>query len=266
MKKTNKKIIYKNCTLWMTAAIITLGGSFSAFASSTAYGPAMEIEKKELAGQGLVQDQVPTVYNKDVNSLKTAALTDQLIIVIGDPTDPAKSTLAYYKKDQNGVLQQVFNVPAVSGMNGISAAKVEGDKKTPQGVYSFTMAFGTKDNPGSILPYHKVVKGDHFVDDSNSRYYNRLVNEFQVEKDWNSSESLLEQSPHYNYSLVLNYNEAYTPGKGSAIFIHCPKSWNNTGTSGCVSVEEDKMKELLATVDQNTKVIIVPEEQYLGLY
>ncbi len=69
-------------------------------------------------------------------------------------------------------------------MNGISADKREGIRRLRPELYSFTMAFGMKDNPGSILPsYHKVVNGDHFVDDSGSRYYNRLVNESQVQKD-----------------------------------------------------------------------------------
>ena len=178
----------------------------------------------------------------------------------------AQGTLTWYVRNQEGKLIPAFSVPAVSGMNGISADKREGDKKTPSGIYSFTMAFGMKDNPGSILPYHKVVNGDHFVDDSGSRYYNRLVNESQVQKDWNSSENLIRQAPHYNYALVLNYNDTYVPGKGSAIFLHCPKTANNTGTSGCISIPEEYMKLLVQSVDQNTKIIVVQNEKELASY
>ena len=232
----------------------------TAAASTLARGPAWESEQMRL---GLLTDEAAgnTVFNGDVNTLKAAAEASQLIVAVGNEADPAQGTLTWYVRNQEGKLIPAFSVPAVSGMNGISA-----DKKTPSGIYSFTMAFGMKDNPGSILPYHKVVNGDHFVDDSGSRYYNRLVNESQVQKDWNSSENLIRQAPHYNYALVLNYNDTYVPGKGSAIFLHCPKTANNTGTSGCISIPEEYMKLLVQSVDQNTKIIVVQNEKELASY
>lgn len=240
-----------------------------AYGAETAYGPGREIEDKAQAQDAVQQNTaqtLQTVYNGDVNTLQAAAVTDKLLIVVGNPSDPAKSVLTYYEKDGAGKLQPVFTAEAVSGMNGITMDKTEGDKKTPQGIYSFTMAFGMKDDPGSILPYRKVKNGDNFVDDGSSRYYNRLVNEFEVAKDWNSAENLIRQAPHYNYALVLNYNETCTPGKGSAIFLHCPKTANNTGTSGCISIPEERMKELVTKVDQNTRIIVVPEENALAAY
>ena len=165
------------------------------------------------------------------------------------------------------------NVQAISPLwevfpsRGAAAAeKKEGDKKTPCGVYSFPMAFGMKENPGSILPYHQIQDGDHYVDDSESRYYNRLVNERDVQRDWNSSEVLITQAPQYNYGLVLNYNEDCVPGKGSAIFLHCPKTSNNTGTSGCISVPEEYMKQIICSVDADTRIIVVPQEADLAAY
>ena len=144
--------------------------------------------------------------------------------------------------------------------------KQEGDKKTPTGVYRFTMAFGLKANPGTILPYHQIVDGDYYVDDGNSQYYNKLANTKQVQKDWNSAEDLMAQAPQYNYGLVLDYNPECTPGKGSAIFLHCPKSWNNTGTSGCISIPEEDMKKVVCQVDTGTKIVVVQDESDLANY
>lgn len=269
MKKTNHTKLSR-CRLFCTAG---LAGVFLASVNvltvtaaengTKGYGPAWESEQKQQEGEA---DNSAPAYNGDVNTLKAAAEVSQLIVVVGNPADPAKGNLTWYKKNQEGVLLPEFDVEAVSGMNGISSDKQEGDMKTPSGLYSFTMAFGMKDNPGSILPYHKVVNGDHFVDDSSSQYYNRLVNEAEVQKDWNSSENLIRQAPHYNYALVLNYNDTYIPGKGSAIFLHCPKSSNNTGTSGCISIPEEYMKLLVQTVDQNTKILVVQEERELAAY
>lgn len=250
------------------AAAFTFTAACTVFAAagtadSAGRGPAAEIEQR---ANGLGQNANGVVYNGDVNTLKAAQETERLILAVGNPEDPAKTTVSYYERGENGALQQVFSVPAVSGMNGISPDKVEGDKKTPEGLYSFTMAFGMEDDPGSILPYHKVAAGDYFVDDGNSRYYNRLVNENEVARDWSTGENLIRQAPHYNYALVLNYNDSYIPGKGSAIFLHCPKVANNTGTSGCISVPEEYAKELVRRVDANTKILVVPDEKSLAGY
>lgn len=229
--------------LWCIAAAILLVPTITAFAA---------------ANSGGGQDKI--------NSLKAAQGADQLLVAVGDPGNPAKTTLSYYERGEDGKLTAVFSIPAVSGYGGISSAKTEGDKKTPAGVYSFTMAFGLKEDPGTILPYHQIVSGDYLVDDPASRYYNQLVNENQVKRDWKTGENLIRQAPHYNYGLILNYNEECEPGKGSAIFLHCSKAFNNTGTSGCISVPEDYVKELLKRVDAGTRIVIAPDEAALAEY
>lgn len=42
-------------------------------------------------------------------------------------------------------------------------------------MYSFDLAFGLLDDPGSELPYHKIAEGDFWVDDPASPHYNQLV-------------------------------------------------------------------------------------------
>ena len=223
--------------------------------------PAAAMAAEKATGPALTAS-----YNGDVNTLEAAKDATQLIVVIGNRQDPAKSRLDWYKRDADGKLVQVMSKEAVSGMNGITMQKQEGDKKTPAGVYRFTMAFGLKANPGTILPYHQIVDGDYYVDDGNSQYYNKLANTKQVQKDWNSAEDLMAQAPQYNYGLVLDYNPECTPGKGSAIFLHCPKSWNNTGTSGCISIPEEDMKQVVCQVDTGTKIVVVQDESDLANY
>ena len=175
----------------------------------SAAAPAAAMAAEKATGPALTAS-----YNGDVNTLEAAKDATQLIVVIGNRQDPAKSRLDWYKRDADGKLVQVMSKEAVSGMNGITMQKQEGDKKTPAGVYRFTMAFGLKANPGTILPYHQIVDGDYYVDDGNSQYYNKLANTKQVQKDWNSAEDLMAQAPQYNYGLVLDYNSECTPGKG----------------------------------------------------
>ena len=67
----------------------------------------------------------------------------------------------------------------------------------------------------------RLSRGDIWVDDPASAYYNRLVNTSSVSKDWVSGENLIQASPYYNYALNLTYNADCVPGEGSAIFLHC---------------------------------------------
>lgn len=209
-----------------------------------------------------------------VGELKAAEDADQLILVIGGETPEV--TVSYYKKEATTVKKgpgeagqagstwtEVFTTDGVYGKNGATARKKEGDGKTPTGTYSFTMAFGIKESPGSILPYHQIQKGDYWVDDSDSTYYNKLVNINQTKKTWNSAENMAASVPFYNYGLVLDYNKECVPGAGSAIFIHCTKTEADSGSQGCIRIPEELMKQLVQSVTEKTKIIIVTDVNQL---
>jgi D-alanyl-D-alanine dipeptidase/L,D-peptidoglycan transpeptidase YkuD (ErfK/YbiS/YcfS/YnhG family) len=140
------------------------------------------------------------------------------------------------------------------GGSGASPKKKEGDGHTPLGVYSFGPAFGVADNPGSAKPYLKLAPDDVWVDDPNSKYYNRLVKDGLPDKDWKSAERLSSETDAYKYAIAVNYNaEPVVRGAGSAIFLHCSKG---RPTAGCVAVDEEYMKKLLAFVDDGTMIVI----------
>lgn len=197
----------------------------------------------------------------DVAALKAAETADQIVLVIGGKGSDA--TLSYHEKDGKGVWTEVFATPAIYGRNGSTADKKEGDGKTPQGVYSFTMAFGLKEDPTSILPYHKIIKGDFWVDDSSSLYYNKLVNLNTTKQAWNSAEDMISQAPYYNYGLALNYNPDCVPGKGSAIFLHCTGTKIDAGSAGCIRIPEERMKQLIQSVGETARIIIVDDMKQL---
>lgn len=147
--------------------------------------------------------------------------------------------------------------------------KKEGDNKTPIGIFKLGIAFGIKDNPGTELEYIKINKNMYWVGDSHSKFYNRLVeiiddNRFKNdnleyiqiykrEKDWKTAEHLIKQSVAYKYAINIEYNEKCESGKGSAIFLHCSEE---KPTSGCISMSDEKMKELLINVDKSTVICI----------
>lgn len=232
--------------------------------SSQAETGEVEAAAERRASQTSYEEYLPVQF--DVNTLKAAEETDHLILAVGDGADQSSLTLWYYERGADGRLSEVFGTRGTCGRAGITADKVEGDKKTPAGLYSFLMAFGLKDDPGSQISYRKVQDGDCFVDDVGSRYYNQYVKAGEAQPDWRSAEVLKNQGPCYNYALVLDYNKDCVPGRGSAIFLHCPKVVNDTYTAGCIGIPEERMKTILTRSKADAKILIVPDKDGLSEY
>ena len=201
-----------------------------------------------------------------VESLSISKDENHIVLIVGHKNNKNTVTVNDYSITSDGNWIKNWYVNGVAGTNGISLEKTEGDKKTPEGVFSPIFAFGLKDSPGSIIEYRKITDGDYWVDDSNSFYYNKWVNVSNVKKDWNSAEDMMAASPYYNYALALNYNVEAVPGKGSAIFIHCTKSDADTSSAGCIRIPEEYMKRLVQTVDANTKIVIIENVDKLSSY
>ena len=187
------------------------------------------------------------------HNLTGAEGADQLIVVVG--TGGCNADTYYYKKGDD-TWNLVWKEASIVGRGGITSEKAEGDGRTPAGTYGFTMAFGLKDDPGSVLPYHKIVKGDYWVDDPASAYYNKLVNTSTTPRTWNSAENLAAASPYYDYALALDYNQDCVPGKGSAIFLHCFTASADNGSAGCIRLPEARAKELVQSATGQTRIVI----------
>jgi L,D-peptidoglycan transpeptidase YkuD (ErfK/YbiS/YcfS/YnhG family) len=117
------------------------------------------------------------------------------------------------------------------GINGVSSSKHEGDLTTPGGTYPLRGGFGVYANPGLSQGWFTVDSNDVWVDDSASSLYNTHQRK-PANGRWSSAENLLK-TPAYTYAQVIGYNEARTPGRGSAIFFHVD---TGGGTAGCVSL------------------------------
>lgn len=183
--------------------------------------------------------------------LEAAKTADQIVAV--QYINGSSATLTYHEK-VDGVWRQVLSCEAIVGENGIGKT-VEGDKKTPRGTYDLTQAFGNLANPGTSLPYTKLTKYDYWCCTSDSPYYNRLVNMQTTDYTPTSAdEQLRSAGSYYNYAVALSYNADCTPGKGSAIFLHCAGS--RTVTAGCIAIPESTLKQLLIALKPGAKIVI----------
>ncbi|MBO0847460.1 MAG: hypothetical protein J2P22_18840 [Nocardioides sp.] len=128
------------------------------------------------------------------------------------------------------------------GYGGLVAPhqRVQGTGTTPLGTVRLISAFGSHRRAASWnLPYRRIRKGDYWVEDNRSRYYNRYRNKSQGGFRWwipadkvNSSERLRSFPVQYEFSVVTSYNHRQVRHRGAGIFLHV----NGSGaTAGCVS-------------------------------
>ena len=196
-----------------------------------------------------VADDVPE--GSAAASLDCANLTDQIVLV--DYISGSRAVLSVHEK-LNGVWTELASCDAWVGRNGIDKTR-EGDKRTPTGTFNLTTPFGIKADPGAQQPYLKVTKYHYWCGDSDSQYYNQLVDERKVSRKHKSmDEQLIKYKGSYNYCMFIDYNAEGVPGKGSCIFLHC--YGKNKYTAGCVAIPEGMMKKIVRWAREGTKIVI----------
>ena len=186
-----------------------------------------------------------------VANLNAASDAEQLAIVSG--THGANARFSLHEK-VNDEWCEIISCPAFIGKKGWGKTK-EGDWKTPKGIYTFTMAFGIKEDPGCQMEYTQVDDSHYWVGDSSSEYYNQFVSTRDYD-DFNKddSEHIIDYTLAYKYCLNISYNFDGTPGKGSAIFLHCQTK--NKFTAGCVAIPEEAMITVMKNVKAGCVVIM----------
>tara|TARA_B100001142_G_scaffold161822_1_gene161981 strand:+ start:692 stop:1183 length:492 start_codon:yes stop_codon:yes gene_type:complete len=141
------------------------------------------------------------------------------------------------------------------GLNGFTKNKIEGDKKTPIGTYSFGKLFVRTDkikNLNTKFEYIPIRKDMAWSDDPNKSNYNQLIKTKNKHK-----ESLYRNDNLYDLILVINYNiNPVLPNKGSAIFLHVSRD-DYTPTKGCVAIAVNDFIEILKTLKPDDKINIL---------
>lgn len=195
-------------------------------------------------------------YNT-VNNLRCVKNSLQAIIVSNDSYDKITANLETFEKIGKEWRRFLPPMKAVLGKNGFSYNKVEGDGKSPIGVYKFGICFGKYPNPGTLLPYRQTTDNDTWVDDVDSPYYNT----WQVNPSygrWNSGEILRpKDGTYYDYGVVINYNTVdRILGRGSAIFFHI---WEGpeVPTFGCTATEYNNLLNIIRWLDPCKNPIII---------
>jgi L,D-peptidoglycan transpeptidase YkuD (ErfK/YbiS/YcfS/YnhG family) len=142
------------------------------------------------------------------------------------------------------------------GLDGPS--KVEGDGKSPAGIFDLRLATGYgPPPPGTRITYRVATPTLRCVDDPASAHYNRLVDEERVDKDWSSAEDIRREDDLYRFLIWVGHNDAPAePGAGSCIFLHL-RAAPEAVTAGCTAFEDEPMRRLLAWLDPEARPVLV---------
>jgi L,D-peptidoglycan transpeptidase YkuD (ErfK/YbiS/YcfS/YnhG family) len=144
-----------------------------------------------------------------------------------------------------------------TGYGGLVAARLrkQATGTTPLGTFRLLYSFGTHSRAASWDLQHRVIRrGDFWVQDNASAYYNRYRNKSQggfrwwlPQSDENSSERLRDYPTQYEYAVVTSFNyAAQVRHRGAGIFLHV----NGRGaTAGCVSAPRWFLQKTLAVLD-----------------
>jgi D-alanyl-D-alanine dipeptidase len=209
----------------------------------------------------------------------------QLLVVVTDSWDTYQGHMQKFERANS---QQAWRAvgkawPVVVGKTGLAWAdnlqtyslqgpvKKEGDKKAPAGVFALGTAFGFSPQPDKQLKlnYIPVTPSIECVDDSQSRYYGRIVDNTKLpDKDWKSSEILIDHPVAYNKGIVVDYNtDGKMIGAGSCIFVHIKADHDLDGTVGCTAMQVANLSKIWDWLDPKAQPVMVqlPKDEYLKL-
>jgi len=193
----------------------------------------------------------------------------QLIVVTTQNWSTPNGKLQRYARQGNNWHKVGREIPVKLGRNGLGWGrglhtipkdakyiKKEGDGKAPAGIFTLKQAFGYQ--PFVVdYPYEVYRSTDHCVDDSKSKYYNKIIDSTKVKKDYKSFEHMKFSKDYYKYGIVVNHNHideaGAVKGSGSCIFMHIKK----VPTAGCTVMNESEMKEIIQWLDADKNPLLV---------
>jgi len=158
-----------------------------------------------------------------------------------------------FLKNKYTLVVDDFYFKCCVGKNGVTTKKVEGDKKTPSGIFKIQHLYYRKDRinlPKLSLKSIKITKKMAWCDDQNHKKYNE---EFKTQNK-RLKENLHRNDHKYDYIISISHNERKIPDKGSAVFIHLTNNYKPT--AGCVALIKKDFEILLKLIDQKTKIKI----------
>ena len=160
-----------------------------------------------------------------------------------------------YLKNKHTLKVGEFLLDCCIGKGGISYKKIEGDKKTPKGIYGIGDLYFRKDKIKKFftkLKCKEIKKNMGWCDDPlDHKNYNKLIS---IQKKI-KCEKLHRKDHKYDLFIPIKYNYSKPiKFKGSCIFIHLTNNYKPT--AGCIAMQKKDFLIMLKLIDKKTKIQI----------
>tara|TARA_B100000787_G_C16196631_1_gene301385 strand:+ start:1619 stop:2113 length:495 start_codon:yes stop_codon:yes gene_type:complete len=141
------------------------------------------------------------------------------------------------------------------GKNGATSKKLEGDKKTPKGIFKIQNLYFRADRlkkPETDLKCIEIKNDMGWCDDVKyPKKYNKLIKTNKTIKH----EKLKRSDQKYNLLIPIKYNfNKPVSGLGSCIFIHLTDDYKPT--EGCIVLRKKDFLIMLKIINKKTKIKI----------
>mgnify|MGYP006108386247 FL=1 len=160
-----------------------------------------------------------------------------------------------FLKNKHTLELDEFNFHCSVGKNGTTRKKIEGDKKTPSGIFKIEHLYYRKDRislPETDLKCIEINDKMGWCNDKNfPKKYNQLINV----NNKIGHEKLFRKDNKYNLLIPIKFNfNKRIPGRGSCIFIHLTEDYKPT--AGCIALKKKDFSIMLKLINKNIKIKI----------
>jgi L,D-peptidoglycan transpeptidase YkuD (ErfK/YbiS/YcfS/YnhG family) len=205
----------------------------------------------------------------------------QLILVTAEEWTSTVGSLSRYARDSpSSDWRQIGTpTPVTLGRSGLGwgkglqpdgiqgPSKIEGDGKSPAGVFTVGKLFGYEPPPrqGFRVAYIRLLESTQCIEDARSRHYNQIVDASAIQlHDWSAAEHMRRTDDLYRLGVFVNANtEPVTAGRGSCIFIHVWRD-GQSPTAGCTAMDLSRLRNLAQWLDatKNPVLVQLPMAEY----
>ena len=189
--------------------------------------------------------------------------SQQIILVVSDDFNSSKAQLECYEGSKSVCATIDVNI----GKNGLGwgigekklrqkndePLKYEGDKRAPIGIFKLTNIFGYSKKHNYNLPYLFTSKNLICVDDSDSKFYNQVIEANGGEK---SFENMRRDDHQYELGIMVSHNSEAIKKRGSCIFLHVKKE-KDAPTAGCTSMSLKEIQKIASWLDKSKEPILI---------
>lgn len=180
------------------------------------------------------------------------SISEQIIFVSCSGTE---CTLMTYEADDGVFKQLKKDIKGHISPSGTAEYMTPYDDYTPLGNFNIEWAFGTDEDPGTLLDYFLVDEGSRWDIDPESINYNRWIDSDATYIDFELYLDLSEYTESYKHAVVFDYNrDPVDNTQGCAKFLHVSED----ETYGGIGISENELIDILKWLDpaKSSKICI----------